>query len=192
MKIQKRSLHRAIALATVLTAGQAAAGNTDTNTAMTDAWIDGKVETVYLLNTHLNGFAIDTEVENGKVTLTGEVAHDIDRDLAGELAQTVEGVKSVDNQLTVVEDESLRKKVEDGAEGFASSVQDATITANVKTQLLASEHIKAFDIDVDTEENVVTLSGEVASAKARELAESIAANAAAVKGVNNQLKVADS
>ena len=35
-----------------------------------DAWIQRKLETVYLLNRHLNSFAIDTEVRGGAVHLS--------------------------------------------------------------------------------------------------------------------------
>ena len=38
-----------------------------------DAWIDGKAETVLLMNTNLNNFDINTDVTNGKVVLTGKV-----------------------------------------------------------------------------------------------------------------------
>src|SRR5262245_30708125 len=66
-----------------------------------DAWILGKIETVYLLNPHLDGFAIDTDVKNGVVHLTGKVESSIDHDLAGELAKGIDGVVSVDNDLAV-------------------------------------------------------------------------------------------
>ncbi len=72
--------------------------------AAKDAYIDGKLEAVYALNRHLSAFAIDTEVDNGIVNLTGKVQADIDRDLAGELAENVEGVVEVNNDLTIVTD----------------------------------------------------------------------------------------
>ncbi|MBM7424159.1 BON domain-containing protein [Spongiibacter marinus] len=34
-----------------------------------DAWLDGKVETAIMLNGELNNFDIDTDVDQGKVTL---------------------------------------------------------------------------------------------------------------------------
>ena len=47
-----------------------------------DAWIDGKAETTLLLNGNLDSFDINTDVKNGKVTLTGKVESDVDKALA--------------------------------------------------------------------------------------------------------------
>ena len=67
-----------------------------------DAWIDGKAETTLLLNGNLNSFDINTDVKNGNVTLTGKVESEVDKALAEELIENLEGVTDVDNQLTVV------------------------------------------------------------------------------------------
>ncbi len=69
-----------------------------------DAWIDGKIETSYMLNSYLNPFKIDTHVANGKVVLTGEVDSQVDKDLAAEIAQGIDGVTGVDNELMVKPD----------------------------------------------------------------------------------------
>jgi osmotically-inducible protein OsmY len=112
------------------------AGAEPTGTAK-DAWITGKIETVFLLNSHLNGFKIDTDVTDGAVHLVGKVESDIDRDLAGELAKGVEGVVSVDNDLTV--DGKARMAESSGSERpFGVWVDDATTTAVVKSKLLAN------------------------------------------------------
>jgi hypothetical protein len=46
--------------------------------------------------------AIDVTAANGKVTLWGAVANDAERRRAAQLAQKVDGVSSVDNQLKIV------------------------------------------------------------------------------------------
>jgi len=46
--------------------------------------------------------AIDVTAANGKVTLCGAVANDAERRRAAQLAQKVDGVSSVDNQLKIV------------------------------------------------------------------------------------------
>lgn len=153
-----------------------------------DAFIEGKIEAVYALNTHLSAFAIDTEVANGAVHLTGKVESDIDRDLAGELAKGVEGVVSVDNDL-VVEPHSRMANDHSTARPFGVFVDDATTTATVKSKLLANANTKGLKIDVDTRGDVVTLSGQVASAEEKQLAEQIARNTGDVRDVRNQLTV---
>lgn len=160
--------------------------------AVNDAWIDGTLEAVYALNRHLSAFAIDTEVDGGIVHLTGNVSHDIDRDLAGELAKNVEGVVKVDNGLVVVPD--ARKALEDiPAEGanrsFGTWINDATTTASVKSRLLANPNTGGLQIDVDTRGDQVTLTGEVASAQEKSLAEQIALSTGDVKSIRNQLIV---
>ena len=160
----------------------------DREGAVKDAWIDGKLETVYLLNRHLNGFAIDTAVDKGMVHLTGKVESDIDRDLAGELAKGIEGVVEVDNDL-MVEVGARATPAADADRSFGVWIDDATTTAGVKAKLVGNSNTHGLQIDVDTRGDVVTLSGEVASAEEKSLAEQIARNTGDVKDVRNQLVV---
>ena len=50
----------------------------------------------------LPGGAIDVTAADGKVSLWGAVTTDAERRRAAQLAQKVDGVRSVDNQLKVV------------------------------------------------------------------------------------------
>lgn len=152
-----------------------------------DAWIQGKIETVYTLNRHLNGFAIDTDVAQGAVHLTGKVESKVDRDLAGELAKGIDGVVSVDNDLTI--DPKSRATASTTERPFGVWVDDVTTTAAVKAKLLANGNTEGLQINVDTRGDVVTLSGEVASAEEKQLAEQMALNTGDVKDVRNQLTV---
>lgn len=159
-----------------------------------DAWIDGTLETVYALNRHLSAFGIATEVDDGIVHLTGNVSYDVDRDLAGELAKNVEGVVQVDNDLVVTPD--ARRTLEDvpadgGDRSFGTWIDDATTTASIKTRLLGNANTEGLQIDVDTRGDQVTLTGEVASAQEKSLAEEIALSTGDVKSVHNQLIVRD-
>lgn len=153
-----------------------------------DAWLNGKLEAAFTLNRHLNPLTIDTQVENGRVRLAGSVRSDIDRDLAEQIARSIEGVSGVDNQLVV----NAAQDAEPVGDGFRQSVNDLTATAAIKTELLANEHTSGIQIDVDTNEGVVTLSGEVESNEEKELAGMIALNARYVVQVNNQLVVSNS
>lgn len=157
-----------------------------------DAWLQGKLETALLFNEHLNSFAIDTEVKSGKAYLTGFVESDIDVDLAGEIAGSIEGVTKVENDLQV--DESKAGTAREGEEfaenqSFRQTVIDATLAATVNTKLLLNENTSGTAIDVDTEDGVVTLTGEVASDEESELAEMIAKNTDGTKSVVNNLTV---
>lgn len=167
--------------------------------AVTDAWIDGKLEAAYTFNRHLSAFAIDTDVENGIVTLTGTVNSDIDRDLAGEIAKGLEGVNEVENRLLVAaESEAWSHGADADSESaaqprrsFGRWVDDATTTAAVKAKLIGNSNVAARDIDVDTRDDVVTLTGSVRSDEERDLAEALARNVPEVRELHNQLRVAD-
>jgi hyperosmotically inducible periplasmic protein len=74
-------------------------------------------------------------------------------------------------------------------ENAVAALDDATVTAKVKTALIADPGIKGMAIDVDTAQNVVTLSGTVASEDARKQAERIARQTEGVKEVKNNLNI---
>ncbi|MDX1563422.1 MAG: BON domain-containing protein [Gammaproteobacteria bacterium] len=159
--------------------------------AAKDAWITGKIETVYTLNSHLNPFSISTRVDNGVAHLTGTVDSEIDRELAGELALGIEGVVEVRNDLVVNAEASAEAKNQrdDNGRNFGSWVDDATTTAAVKSRLIRNAHTKGLQIDVDTRDDIVTLSGRVETDEEKELAGQIALNSSDVAEVRNNLVV---
>jgi hyperosmotically inducible protein len=69
------------------------------------------------------------------------------------------------------------------------SSQDAATTSKVKTALLLSKHVSAFDIKTATTRGVVRLTGEVPSEETRRLAGAIAQDTSGVTEVQNDLVV---
>lgn len=160
--------------------------------AVKDAWLDGKLESALLFNEHLNSFAIDTDVKNGVAYLSGAVESDIDRDLAGEIAESIDGVRDVENNLSIDKDKVAMADSDDGEtdRGFKQAVANATLTARIKTELLVNSNTGGLSIDVDSRDGEVTLSGEVDSEQEKELAEQIAKNTTGTQSVENRLSVA--
>ncbi|WP_218418457.1 BON domain-containing protein [Alteromonas lipotrueae] len=161
-----------------------------------DAWIDGKAEATLLFNGNLDSFDINTDVNNGNVVLTGKVDHSVDKKLAEELVSNIDGVMSVDNQLSVIEEkdmDEMASNMSDDAEseydGQTGTLTDAKIATVIKTRLLMDSDISGFDIDVDVEAGNVTLTGNVDSDAERQLAVEIAKNASDVKNVEDNLQV---
>ncbi|WP_226648735.1 BON domain-containing protein [Microbulbifer variabilis] len=152
------------------------------NSAMNDIWLDGKAETVLLLNKNLNSFTIDTKVNNGIVTLSGEVDSEIDKRLAGELVSGIKGVKNVKNELTVTNKKSI-------SDTISSEYTDAKIATVVKTRLLLDQEIPGTKIDVSAQGGTITLKGSVKSSAQKDLAQAIAENTEDVKKVVNNLTV---
>jgi hyperosmotically inducible protein len=72
-----------------------------------------------------------------------------------------------------------------------TQVDDAAITAAVKAKLTADTDINPFNIDVDTNEGVVTLQGRVEKEEARTKAEQLARDTDGVKRVVNLITVGD-
>lgn len=73
----------------------------------------------------------------------------------------------------------------------ACSQTDAGITTNVKTKLAADDTVKAYQVDVDTRNGVVTLSGAVETATAKEQAIRITRETDGVRDVIDQLRVGE-
>jgi hyperosmotically inducible protein len=68
-------------------------------------------------------------------------------------------------------------------------LNDANITAKVKTQLAGDPAINALFVNVDTSGGQVTLTGKVALAEQKAQAEKVARGVDGVKDVVNQLQV---
>ena len=66
---------------------------------------------------------------------------------------------------------------------------DAGITTAVKSKLAADDTVKAYQVDVDTQNKVVTLSGEVETSAQREHAVALARNTKGVADVVDRLEV---
>jgi hyperosmotically inducible protein len=173
----------AVMITLTLASVSAMAAN-DWKDATKDAWIDGKAETTLLLNGNLNSFTIDTHVKNGVVTLTGEVESDVDKALAAELIEGLEGVSSVENKLMVKNDGKGNTDPKQ-----TSALKDAKIATVVKTSLLFEPETSGTSIDVDVKNSVVTLSGVVDSDAEKDLAVAKAKNTKDVVNVVDKLTV---
>lgn len=71
----------------------------------------------------------------------------------------------------------------------ATAADDTAITAKVKAAIVAEPGLKSLDINVDTKDATVTLSGTVASADLRDRAKQIASSTSGVKNVVDNLVV---
>jgi hyperosmotically inducible periplasmic protein len=77
----------------------------------------------------------------------------------------------------------------DASRTASQALDDATITARVKTALMAADDVKGLAIDVDTSQGTVRLTGTVETSTQSERAEQIARSADGVQHVQNQLAV---
>jgi len=170
----------------------------------TDAEITTAVKSKLLGDTKVGGLKIDVDTNNGVVTLTGPVNTVAERNEAVRLAKTTAGVKSVVNKLKVeatgtsgrdIKDETKEKagqaknKTGQAAGQAKDATADAAITTAVKTKLLGDTQVAGLKIDVDTKDNVVTLTGEVRSAAEKTEALRLARTTKGVKNVVDKLTI---
>ena len=80
-------------------------------------------------------------------------------------------------------------EVKDQAANVGDKIDDAAITAKVKTALIGEPGLKALQIDVDTADGVVTLSGTVDSRTSVDRAIQVAQAVQGVRSVDNRLSV---
>ena len=185
MKTFNKSIIAALVLGTTAMGAQANSWENESK----DAWIDGKAETVLLMNTNLNNFDINTDVKNGKVVLTGKVNSELDKELAEELVLSLDGVSDVENSLTVVKSMDTKDRSKDMMDDDDNDLTDAKITTVITTRFLFDSEVGGTDIDVDTDNGVVTLNGSVESEAEKQLAVKIAKNAEDVRDVVDKLAI---
>ena len=186
MKLKTRGLVLGILTASMMSS---AAMAEDWEGEARDAWIDGKLEGSYLLNSELDGFKIGTEVENGNVMLTGTVPSDAHKQLAEEIANNLDGVTAVQNNLVVAADGDQHEEYDENDRNFSARFYDMTTTVGLKSNFAVNDELEAHEINIDTKDGVVTLEGEVETRAEAMLAEEIASSYDHVSRVQNNLRV---
>jgi osmotically-inducible protein OsmY len=84
---------------------------------------------------------------------------------------------------------TVGSKTKDAASETGEVIDDAWITTKIKTEFINEDALKGSDINVDTNNHVVTLKGTVASAAGKTRAEQIAKTTKGVHSVVNTLTV---
>lgn len=179
----KPGLTTALVLATVLITSACAGTRTQRTAGETidDSVLTGKVKVALIDNETTKARQINVETHRGIVQLSGFVATDAERATAGQLAQKVEGVKEVRNDIEV------RPSV--AANTIGDEIDDGTLTANVKAALTGNDNTKARQINVETQRGVVQLSGFVDNEAQKDAATRVASSVSGVKEVRNDLQI---
>jgi len=151
-----------------------------------DGWISMQVKYSLLYNRHVSGINTQVFVTDGIVTLRGEAGNQAQKDLAGEYAKDIKGVKDVKNEMTIAKVSNEPKQT------MGEKIDDASITAQVKMALLTHHSTSFFKTGVATNNGVVTLSGKASSAAAKDMAAKVANDVNGVTSVINNMTVNDS
>jgi hyperosmotically inducible periplasmic protein len=146
-----------------------------------DAWITTKVKTTLLFHRSVSAMT-EVNSKDGIVTLRGDADNQAQKDLTTEYVKDVEGVKDVNNEMTVTK--SSKK-----TETVGEKIDDASITAQVKMSLLYHRSTSALNTKVETKDGVVTLSGKAGNEAEMNLATKLAKDVNGVKDVNNLMAI---
>jgi hyperosmotically inducible protein len=176
----------ATALSVCMAAGTAAAGDPTAHSdsvgaAVSDTTITAKVKSSFVGDDRLKGSHIKVVTTNGVVTLTGSATSSDSKDAAEELAQSVNGVRSVDDQVLTPASGSGAHKAVANAERVGS---DSWITTKVKSEITADSVSKGFDVHVKTLHGVVMLRGTLPDRDAIDHVKDIAQKIEHVKSVD--------
>ena len=182
-QLRKLILASSLSLAIVATNGIAAA-NAKT---FTDARQETQIWTTFALNPYLRANDLNVSVADGTATLSGYVDESPHKDLANSIALGVGGIDAVDNQIVVQPD--YVAPASSAARSYGTMIDDATITAAVKSKLLWSKQADGMSANVQTESGKVTLRGTANSNADKDLAGRLARNTHGVVKVDNQLVI---
>jgi len=188
LKRRSKNLIAASGLAMAMTSLGASYAAVASTQSVTDVRQEVQIWTSYALNPYLRVNNLQASVKDGKATLTGKVQEGLSKELANEIALGVDGIKEVDNQIMIVTD--LNDEDPKAAGSYGQGIEDATITATVKSKLMWSKHTSGLDTSVVTKSGRVTLTGSADSTSAKSMAGSLAMNTRGVVSVNNALVVA--
>ena len=152
-----------------------------------DGWLSMKIKSALLFNRNVSGLKTQVFVTDGVVTLKGQADSQAQKDLTGEYAKDVEGVKGIDNEMTIA-DANTNKPDQDN-QNRDNKIDDASITAQVKMAFMMHHSTSAFKTGVDTDNGVVTLTGNATSGAAKDMATKVANDVNGVKNVVNNMTI---
>jgi hyperosmotically inducible protein len=145
--------------------------------AIVDVWITSKAKAKLIADRRITR-AVNVETHAGVVTLRGKVASREEKRLAEQVVHGTSGVRVVRSSLQIVPD-SRRKRVD---------ARDKDIKKALEARIEQDAMLKDADIDVRSDNGMVTLTGSVSSARASARAHALARATSGVQGVRNELR----
>jgi hyperosmotically inducible protein len=147
----------------------------DAKMEMSDSWLTAKTKIALFGDERVKGTQVSVKTLHGKVALRGKVDSSEAKAAAASVAEGVEGVKSVRNDLQVVPP----------GERKAVDTSDATITHQVQDRL--AKNTQLTKVEIRTDSAVVILTGRVPSIAASARASEVARGVPSVRSVKNEL-----
>jgi len=149
-----------------------------------DAWITTKVKTALLFHRNVSATGTTVYTKDGVVTLQGVADSQAQKELTTEYAKDIDNVKSVDNQMTIATSPVA------AGQTTGDKIDDASITAQVKSSLLSHHSTSAIHTGVSTTDGVVTVTGIAKNDAEKSLVTKLATDINGVTSVINNMTVA--
>jgi hyperosmotically inducible protein len=144
-----------------------------------DTVLSTRIKSALMANPQINSYDFKLATRNGDVLLSGFVDSQAQINLAMDTVRAVDGVKSVQNNMTI----------KTGSPTVGNKVDDGITTARVKAALLADTGIRSLDIRVVTRVGTVQLSGFVNNQAQMDHATQLAAGVQGVLEVSNEMQI---
>ena len=150
-----------------------------------DTWINMKVKANLLFHRNVSASGTTVYVNQGVVTLQGVADNLAQKELTSEYAMDVDNVKSVKNEMTIA------ATTKPAPETLGEKIDDASITAQVKSSLLSHRSTSALHTSVSTTDGVVTIAGIAKNEAEKSLVTKLATDITGVTSVINNMTIAE-
>lgn len=144
-----------------------------------DAWMALKIRSRLLVKGNVSAASTKVAVQDGNATLTGTADNLAQKELTTIYAKEIDGVKSVKNDIVVLDKPATPT--------IAESIDDASITTQVKFALLSHKSTSALKTKITTQDGVVHVTGVAASDAERSLVTKLASDVRGTKSVTNDM-----
>ena len=144
-----------------------------------DTVLSTRIKSALMANPQINSYDFKIASRNGEVLLSGFIDSQAQLDLALATVRAVDGVSSVQNNMTI----------KTGSPTVGNKVDDGITTARVKAALLADTGIRSLDIRVVTRVGAVQLSGFVNNQTQMDRAMQLATGVQGVTQVSNEMQI---
>ena len=149
-----------------------------------DTWIGWKVKSALLFHRNVSATGTTVYVKDGVVTLQGEASSQAEKELTTEYARDVDNVKEVNNNMTIAQAPATPDA------SIGDKIDDASITAEVKSSLMSHHSTSALRTSVSTADGVVTLGGIAKNDAEKSLVTKLVTDINGVTSVINNMTIA--
>jgi osmotically-inducible protein OsmY len=142
------------------------------------------VKTALLFHRNVSASGTTVYTKDGVVTLQGVASSQAQKELTTEYAKDIDNVKEVKNEMTIATTPAI------ASETTGDKIDDASITAQVKSSLLSHRSTSAIHTGISTTDGVVTVTGIAKNQAEKSLVTKLTEDINGVTSVVNNMTVA--